>query len=370
MQSNTSNAIGIVVIGRNEGERLRRCLHSVANQGAPVVYVDSDSTDGSRELARQVGATVVELDHSAPFTAARARNAGFDALRKQAPEVELVQFVDGDCELHPEWLARAARTMAQYADLAVVCGRRRERYPYASVYNQLCDIEWDTPIGPARACGGDALIQARAFQSVGGFDPAMIAGEEPDLCLRLSRAGYFILRQDSEMTLHDAAMTRWTQWWQRAVRCGHTSAELLHKYGAASEHRRLHRAISAACWSVLLPIGSTAFALSALVDGNLSLFVTIVAVTLFLYGLLLARIARACRRNGRSAEDARAYALSCALAKLPETWGMLRFFARRLSGRRAAWIEYKDSPRTISAPRPGTLAASLANGKELLGRPS
>ena len=39
--------LGIVTIGRNEGERLRRCLSSVVGRGMPVVYVDSDSTDGS-----------------------------------------------------------------------------------------------------------------------------------------------------------------------------------------------------------------------------------------------------------------------------------------------------------------------------------
>jgi hypothetical protein len=211
-------------------------------------------------------------------------------------------------------------------------------------------------------------MRARAFDGVGGFDPAMVAGEEPDLCLRLSRSGWFILRHDSEMTLHDAAMTRWTQWWQRAVRCGHTSAELLHKYGAASEHRRLHRAFSAVTWSILLPVAVITLTLSALLDGNLALFATVAGATLFLYGLLLARIARSCRRNGRSPADARAYASSCVLAKLPETWGMLRYFAHRAAGRRPAWIEYKDSPRKDAAPPRGTLAASLVNGKELLGR--
>ena len=61
------------------GLRLKRCLASLAT-GGPVVYVDSGSTDGSDAVrARESGADVIELDMSIPFTAARARNAGFSA---------------------------------------------------------------------------------------------------------------------------------------------------------------------------------------------------------------------------------------------------------------------------------------------------
>ena len=52
--------IGLVAIGRNEGERLRLCLGSVPGD-MPIAYIDSASTDGSAELARSMGAVVVEL---------------------------------------------------------------------------------------------------------------------------------------------------------------------------------------------------------------------------------------------------------------------------------------------------------------------
>ena len=69
----TVSEIGVIAIGRNEGERLRRCLDSVVGKGFSVVYVDSNSTDGSVDFARSVGAEVVELDMSLPFSAARAQ---------------------------------------------------------------------------------------------------------------------------------------------------------------------------------------------------------------------------------------------------------------------------------------------------------
>lgn len=217
---NGSPRIGIVAIGRNEGERLRRCLASIDIAPAPVVYVDSASTDGSAGQAAATGAIVVELDVSVPFTAARARNAGLAVLVERYPDVEYVQFIDGDCEFERGWIATAAHFLDEHRDVAVVCGRRRERFPDASFYNRICDAEWNTRVGEATACGGDALIRRAPLTSVGGYDPALSAGEEPELCHRLRQRGWRIWRLDAPMTIHDAAMYRFRQWWLRAVRSG------------------------------------------------------------------------------------------------------------------------------------------------------
>jgi len=223
--------VGAVVIGRNEGSRLETCLRSVRRDVPFIVYVDSGSSDGSVALARTLGVEVVELDLGTPFTAARARNAGVDRLLRLHGTLHLVQFIDGDCELQPGWIEAAVRFLTADPKAAIVCGRRRERHPEASRYNRLCDTEWDTPVGPAAACGGDSLVRIDAFQAVGGFDASLIAGEEPDLCFRLRRAGWSIERLDVEMTLHDADMHRFSQWWQRNVRSGYATAEAYHRRG-------------------------------------------------------------------------------------------------------------------------------------------
>ena len=140
-----ATVIGVVVIGRNEGQRLERCLRSLAQGADKVMYVDSGSTDGSLQLAANLGVEVLALDMSTPFTAARARNEGFAALQQLLPQMQLVQFVDGDCEVDASWLATAQAFLEQHPAVAVVCGRRRERFPQRSVYNLLCDLEWDTP---------------------------------------------------------------------------------------------------------------------------------------------------------------------------------------------------------------------------------
>jgi GT2 family glycosyltransferase len=322
--------IGVVVIGRNEGERLRRCLASLDPAALPVVYVDSGSTDGSVGLARSLGVEVVELDLAVPFTAARARNAGFERLTQSRPDVEFVQFVDGDCEVAAGWLVNAAVALADDPKLAVVCGRRRERHPEASVYNRLCDIEWDTPVGEALACGGDALIRVAAFCEAGGFDPAVIAGEEPELCLRLRRAGWKIRRLDAEMTLHDAAMTRLGQWWRRTVRAGYAYSLGAWMHGRSPErhYRRERRRV--VIWGFLIPVLLLA---AAWPTWGLSL------LGFLLYPLQIVRVARKVR--GRPRRDALAFAASCVLGKFPEFVGLCRFTLTRLHGRQSRLIEYK-----------------------------
>jgi glycosyltransferase involved in cell wall biosynthesis len=324
--------IGVVAIGRNEGERLRRCLSSVIGRAAHVVYVDSGSTDGSRELASELGATVIELSRDVPFTAARARNAGFAALLRLAPDLEYVQFVDGDCEVFPEWLSRALEEMQSSNRWAVICGRRKERFPEASIYNRLCDMEWNTPIGVADACGGDALMRVVAVREVGGYNPDLIAGEEPDLCLRMRRRGWSILRIDADMTLHDAAMTRFSQWWKRSVRAGHAFAEGSARHGDGPERHWVRETRSNWLWGLALPTGAL---LLAIPSHGTSLWL------LSAYGVLGARIHSNVRKRF-AADDALLYSAFCVIGKFPQAFGQASYWYRKLAGRRSELIEYKS----------------------------
>ncbi|MEM9195542.1 MAG: glycosyltransferase [Myxococcota bacterium] len=328
--------VGAVAIGRNEGERLRRCLESLVMHCDPVVYVDSGSTDESVALAEALGVHVVALDMSRPFTAARARNAGFERLMELdsagASPSELVQFVDGDCEVVSGWLAEATGYLADHPEVAVVCGRRRERYPEQTVFNRLCDIEWDTPIGDARACGGDALMRVSAFREVDGFDPTLIAGEEPELCVRLRQRGHRIVRLDAEMTLHDAAMTHVGQWWKRSVRAGHAFAEGAALHGAPPERHWVRETQRALVYGALLP--ATAAALSV---PSLGLSLGLLAA----YPVSASRAFRGASQAGRPPGDAFAWAVACTAAKFPEAQGVLRYHWGRLRRRRATLIEYK-----------------------------
>ncbi len=325
--------VGLVAIGRNEGERLRQCLQAAVDRVATIVYVDSGSTDDSVAFARSLGVAVVELDLSTPFTAARARNAGLAQLLALNPQLEFVQFVDGDCELVPGWLERAYAELSQHPKWAVVCGRRRERFPERSPYNRLCDIEWDTPIGETTACGGDAMMRVVALQQVGGFNPDMIAGEEPELCLRLRQQGWQIWRLEAEMTRHDAQMTDFRQWWKRMVRSGHAFAEGAALHGNTPERYNVKPSQRIWLWGFgvpLLSIGGT-----ALTQGWSLLL-------LAGYPLSALRIYRHTRARGFTAAESRLYALACTIGKFPEFQGQLQFWlGKYLLHRPATLIEYK-----------------------------
>lgn len=320
---------GVVVIGRNEGARLVRCFASVGALVRKLVYVDSGSTDDSVAHANSVGAQVVRMDISQPFTAARSRNAGYEHLRKLDPNLAFVQFVDGDCEVVDGWLRKAAHFLEDQPGIAVVAGRVRERYPAASVYNLLCDMEWDTPVGETKACGGIALMRMAAFDQVSGFRPDLIAGEEPELCVRLRRAGWKIWRLDAEMVLHDAAMTRFAQWWRRTMRGGYAFAEGAALHGAPPERHWVAESRRAWFWGGVLPIG-------ALLVSAWSGFA---AVALSL--LYPAQVARLGLKGNRTMRENWIRAFFLVLGKFPEMLGQVRFWLTRARVARRTLIEYK-----------------------------
>lgn len=328
-----SGSVGAIAIGRNEGERLGVCLRSLVGAADRVVYVDSGSTDGSRELAESLGVEVVELDLSQPFTAARARNAGLARLIEICEDVEFAQFVDGDCELRADWIEKAKTSLRTDGRLAAVCGRRRERFPNASVYNKLTDMEWDTPIGNAQSCGGDVLFRVSALQQAGGYDPSVIAGEEPELCFRLRRDGWRIRRLDAEMTLHDAAMDSFDQWWKRAVRAGHAAAEGAWMHGGSPERFNVRRVMRPVFWACVLPILAS---VAAYWTFGLSL-VLLVAV----YFVQRYRMYMRARMQGKSREDARVLATFTLVGQLAMFIGVVTFAFNRIRGKRTKIIEYK-----------------------------
>ena len=324
--------IGIVAIGRNEGERLGRCLSSAIRQGVSVVYVDSNSTDRSVELARSLGAEVVELDLSHPVGVPRARNEGFDRLCQIDPELRFVQFVDGDCELVDGWLDKACRVLVERHDVAVVTGRRRERFPEQSIYNRLADIEWDMPVGEITGSHGDIMVRVEAFCQVGGFDRNVLVSEDYDLCLRLRKKGWRLLRIDAELTVHDIAMTRFGQWWRRNVRSGYGYADGAFLHGKCPERHCVREVRGIMFWGIVLPLIV------------LSLAWPTHGASLFLLGGYLCLYWRS-RRYGAgrnwSLANARLYAGACVIGKFPMSIGLLIYWFRRVARRPMRIIEYK-----------------------------
>jgi glycosyltransferase involved in cell wall biosynthesis len=329
-----TSRFGIVLIGRNEGCRLQNSIHSLLNQvdSKYVVYVDSGSSDKSPDYAEKLGIKVIYLDNSLPFSAARSRNNGAQTLLALYPDLEYIQFIDGDCELASRWIMRAQSMLAANPKLAIVCGRRWEKFPNKSIYNKLCNIEWNTPIGETKYCGGDFMIRVSAFKEVGGFNPAIVAGEEPELCVRLRKKGWKILHINADMTFHDANIMYFTQWWKRSERSGYAYAQGTALHGGPPEYYRVRENLSIWLWSCIFPVIIIYFSFFI---RRLSLFFIIFYLFLFI------KIYLAKKKTGMKHFDSIIYSLFCILIKFPQFYGQLKFLCTIFLSKEKTIMEYK-----------------------------
>lgn len=329
--------IGVVIIGRNEGDRLKQCLLSLLTQASQIVYVDSGSTDGSVQLARSLGVEVVDLDLSVPFTAARARNVGLEKLVNLNPEVQYVQFVDGDCKVIQGWLEKAEKSLAENPQVVAVAGRLMEMFPDRSLYNNLMNMEWNAPLGEVDACGGLSMMRIEALQEVSGFNQTLIAGEEPELCIRLRQKQWKILRIDAEMALHDADMTRFSQWWKRSVRGGYAFASIAALHKNIPKLYEKKQGLNIWLWAFIIPL--LAIGGSWLTHGWSLLL-------LFGYGVMTIKIYQNQRRQFFTPSHAFIYAFFCMLGRFPQLQGQLAYYWNTWQGKTSPLIEYKLSPKS------------------------
>ncbi len=339
MPDSTDPVISVVVIGRNEGERLARCLRSVlaadtGGRAIELIYVDSDSSDGSSECAQRLGARVLRVRPTRP-SAAIGRNAGWRAATGSH-----VLFLDGDTLLERDFLPAALREIETSSAIAVVWGHRREVAPSASLYNRVLDLDWIYPPGDTEFCGGDALFQRAALERSGGFDDTLIAGEEPELCARLRSMGYRIRHIDVPMTRHDLAIKHWRQYWRRAERAGHAYAEVAPRFANTTSPLWSRESRRNLWHGGVVVAGLTSISL-ALLAGIPGLAVAGVAVA----GGIVARTAWRARWKSANPGTLLAYALHSHLQQVPILWGQLAWRRDRRRGRVRGLIEYK-------APRP------------------
>jgi len=333
---------GVVVIGKNEGKRLHRCFTSIrdADPDSIIVYVDSASTDDSVGIAESVDAEIVQLDTSTPITAARARNEGFQRLRQLIPEIHYVQFVDGDCVLETDWLTNAREFLDTQPDTAIVCGQLHEFDPNSSIYNRLCDIEWDRPVGETPACGGIFMIKAEQFERIGGFDPTIPAGEEPELCRRIREGGKKIVRLSEQMAQHDSAMTGFGQWWVRQIRTGYGGLDVANRFGGGLFASSVK---SARVWGVGWPIITVLLVITGLLIAGVIGAVIGIGFAVAMMFLQICRITHKTTQRGFPFSLAFAHGALTMLSKWAHLWGQWRYLRQRAAGNQAVVIDHKQA---------------------------
>lgn len=309
------------------------------------MYVDSGSTDGSADRARQFGIDVVVLDPEEGFTAAKARNLGWRRVLELDSDAWGIQFIDGDCEITSKWIAQALAFLDTYQDVAAVCGRRRERYPESSPYNRLIDMEWDTPVGEAESCGGDAMMRVAALKEVGGFNPKVVAGEEPELCYRLRRAGWKIYRIDSDMTLHDAAITQARQWYRRQLRGGYGAYQVWKLIRVDMSHPFAKMSRSTVRWTLgWLGLTIVCITLGVSVAGAVGATIGMSVAILVWVGQMV-KIAFSGLRRGLAVRMSVLHGWMTMTGKWPQLVGLMKCWFDFRLGRMGHIIEYKEVGR-------------------------
>ena len=331
--------LAVVVIGRNEGKRLVACFESIrASNGLPesaeLIYVDSNSTDGSPERAEACGAKVLVVG-AGKLSAARARNLGW-----RAATAPIVLFLDGDTILHPDFVARGMKEF-ENQQVAVVWGHRREIRPEASIYNRILDLDWIFPAGLTAYCGGDALVRRASLERANGFNPDLIAGEEPDLCRRMRAAGDQILHIDVPMTGHDISMFHFSQYWRRAVRTGHAYAEIADRYRTSPDpfwSKEARANILRGSFYALAGIG--VFAAAILAGSLLPLFAGLLG-----FAILSVRTALKSKWKGVSWNTLLLFGIHSHVQQVPVLQGQIQYKLGRWRKQESELIEYKDGPQ-------------------------
>ena len=337
--------VSVVVIGLNEGERLKRCLESVRQAhwdplDYALLYIDSGSTDQSVPYATQAGAQVCVLEDPAP-SAAKARNLGLSLARG-----EFIMFLDGDSTLDPDFIGHARLAM-QDPKLCAVTGHLRESNPHQSIYTKLIDLDWMLPVGSILFFGGNAFVRRQALLAVGGFDPSLQSGEEPELCARLRAQGWLILHLDVPMARHDLAMTSFRAYWQRAFRSGYGMADVAHRMRQRGDSLWQYESRRDLTHGLLFLALPAIFLLSYVISPWLCLLL------LGLGGLALARTVKRCAWKAPDNPTLRwQYALHCFLCKIPSVLGQLAWHrAQRLRSFSSAH-EVSEQPIAAQTRRP------------------
>lgn len=317
--------VGVVIIGRNEGERLILCLESVLNAGVPCVYVDSQSKDNSVNEAKQLGVTTVVLDASSPINASRARNTGFQELIERNPELEFVHFIDADCELNGNWLGHAVNELKLSKEVAIVCGRLHEKYKLRNIYTRLCDIDWYIEPGNILACGGIFTVKRDVFSKMNGFDETLIAGADPELCQRVCEANYKIVCLPSDMGTHDSNMEHFSEYWKRSVKTGYAYISRMTLGGSYKP------VLSACIWGAIMP-----FIVFFLIFLNVNF-----AWLLLIYPIQCVRIFLKFKNQPFPVYSKYLYSVFCIIGKFSEVIGVLKFKYNSIMSFKQEIIEYK-----------------------------
>jgi glycosyltransferase involved in cell wall biosynthesis len=191
--------VSIIVIGRNEAQRIERCLRSVfasmpSREDCEVIYVDSASEDETVAIASRFPIRILQLRQSWKLSPSAGRYIGYQHARGK-----YLLFVDGDSLLYKRWLVRACEFLGENPACGGVGGIMHQAYLSRSgnciaVAKNYFSQSPEEPVRAAVSLSGIAMYRRDAMEKAGTFNPFLTTGEECELALRIQDAGYSLAR--------------------------------------------------------------------------------------------------------------------------------------------------------------------------------
>jgi glycosyltransferase involved in cell wall biosynthesis len=191
--------VSVIVIGRNEAQRIERCLRSVfaslkSRDDCEVIYVDSASEDDTVAIASRFPIRILQLRQSWKLSPSAGRYIGYQHARGK-----YLLFVDGDSLLFKRWLGKACEYLEQNPACGGVGGIMHQAYLSRSgtciaVVKNYFSQNPAAPVQAAMSLSGIAMYRKDAMKKAGTFNPFLTTGEECELALRIRNVGYSLAR--------------------------------------------------------------------------------------------------------------------------------------------------------------------------------
>jgi general secretion pathway protein A len=255
-----SSITGVVVVASDNKTSPEAAIRS-AGDGRAIVFVAVGGAPDATAIAKGAGAVIAEGPERSFTPAGRARNAGYRQLKKIAPHLQYVQFVDAQTALDPDWITTAEKFMARRPEVSIVTGTIRPPPGLKISAAPMGARDHGDDEGEIQCVfGGSALMRVESFEAAGGFRGDLLTAETVDLCIRLRRRGARIWRLGEGMALCEPA-PKSGGWWAQGRQRGFDNAYCASLHGGPPERIGILDTVLAVLWGFLFP---TAVVITAL----------------------------------------------------------------------------------------------------------
>ena len=223
--------ISIIIPARNEEKLIRSCISSLNQLDYPkekieIIIVDGLSTDNTRDVAGEMGATVI---NNVKQTVSPGRNIGFDLAKG-----DLIAFTDADCVVEKDWLSNSIKYFEN--DLTVACVGGPNFTPAdESDFGKAVGFVFDQPVFAAGSIHARELNEVKEVSSIPGcnaiyrqsilakvmpLDESMLTGDDTLLNRKIMDLGGRLLYTPDVKVFHyrrPSPRKLWNQFYRYAI---------------------------------------------------------------------------------------------------------------------------------------------------------